>query len=230
MNITPTQLGSQYDRALAIWPFIPQVEQAYGLPSALLFAVGSRETNLTNEVGDGGHGWGVWQRDNRSWNVGPAYLADVHNQAVDAGSLLLSNFHRFGTWQGAAAAYNSGQPNDIQTTGHDYGADVMGRMAWLQQNRQVSNGIVAPRLLRLADPRMTGNDVGFWQAALLLRQWVPWPIPAAAYGPGMQKWDDGEFGVDTDIAVRWAQNHVGAIPDGVIGPHTIRAWQNWKGN
>jgi hypothetical protein len=60
------ELSAQYQRAKSQWPFIHRTELARGLPRMLLFAVGSRETNLTNEVGDSGHGHGVWQLDDRS--------------------------------------------------------------------------------------------------------------------------------------------------------------------
>src|ERR1700756_2102997 len=66
MDITESQLSAQYQQAKSKWPFIRQTELASGLPRMLLFAVGSRETNLTNEVGDFGHGPGVGQLDARS--------------------------------------------------------------------------------------------------------------------------------------------------------------------
>lgn len=228
MNISPQDLGSQYDRAHQQWPFITDAEVWFQLPNMLLYAIGSRETNLTDEVGDGGHGWGVFQRDNRSHTIPANYLQDVRQQAVDAATLLVSNYHRFGSWQGACAAYNSGQPNDAYTTGHDYGADVMGRMTWLQQNRgQQSPVQPSPRLLRLTNPPMSGSDVKFWQGALWARSWVPWPMPASHYSAS--SWQDGVFGKDLDTTVRWAQQHVGVVPDGVIGPQTIRAWSTFKG-
>ena len=65
MEITATELIEEYEHASARWPFIHQTELAHGLPRMMLFAIGSRETNLTNEVGDGGHGHGVWQLDDR---------------------------------------------------------------------------------------------------------------------------------------------------------------------
>lgn len=231
MNISPQDLGAQYDRASKQWPFIKDAEVFFGLPSMLLFAIGSRETNLTDVVGDGGHGWGVFQRDNRSHFIPANYLNDVRQQAIDAAVLLVSNYHRWGSWQGACAAYNSGQPNDAYTTGHDYGADVIGRMAWLEKNRAVVQAPQqgSPRLLRLATPPMTGNDVAFWQGALWDRKWVPWPTPASKYTKGRDQWTDGVFGKDMDMSVRWAQQHVGVVPDGVLGPQTIRAWQMWKG-
>ena len=65
MNISESDLSAQFQRAKSTWPFIHQTELARGLPR-MLFAVGFRETNLTNEVGDPGHGHGVWQLDDRS--------------------------------------------------------------------------------------------------------------------------------------------------------------------
>jgi len=66
MEITESALTAQYQRASSAWPFIHQAELARGLPRMLLFAVGSREANLANEVGDFGHGHGIWQLDDRS--------------------------------------------------------------------------------------------------------------------------------------------------------------------
>src|SRR5258708_13007329 len=65
MHITESALSAEYQRAKLQWPSIHQTELAHGLPKMLLFAVGSRETDLTNEVGDNGHGHGVWQLDDR---------------------------------------------------------------------------------------------------------------------------------------------------------------------
>lgn len=53
--VTDDQLADQYRRAVAEWPWIGAVERAHRLPPMMLFAVGSRETNLRNVTGDGGH-------------------------------------------------------------------------------------------------------------------------------------------------------------------------------
>ncbi len=52
MNITTDQLIEQHERARETWPFIDTVEKEHGLPALLLYAVGSRETNLRNIKGD----------------------------------------------------------------------------------------------------------------------------------------------------------------------------------
>ena len=51
MEITESALTARYQRADSVWPFIHQAVLARGLPGMLLFAAGSRETNLTNDVG-----------------------------------------------------------------------------------------------------------------------------------------------------------------------------------
>ena len=51
MEITESALTAQYQRAGSAWPFVHQAGLARGLPRMLLFAAGSRETNLTNDVG-----------------------------------------------------------------------------------------------------------------------------------------------------------------------------------
>lgn len=145
MRISVDQLLAQYERARAAWPFIDDLERAAGLPAKLLYAVGSRETNLVNEPGDWGirywppwnetaprfHAYGVWQRDVEH-GVTPAYLDDVHRQAADAAAELVGWFDRFGSWQAACNGYNSGQPTDAGTAHGDYGPDVIERMQVIQ--------------------------------------------------------------------------------------------------
>lgn len=133
----------QQAAALKNWPFIPTVEKAHGLPTGLLFAVGSRETNLTNKTGDGGHGRGVWQRDDRWWPIPDDYATNVRQQAEDAATLLAANHKALGDWGPAIAAYNAGltgvqnaikagKSPDSVTAGKDYAADVLGRLAHLK--------------------------------------------------------------------------------------------------
>ncbi|MFF1358739.1 peptidoglycan-binding protein [Streptomyces sp. NPDC058297] len=141
----------QQATALKSWPFIPDIEKTHGLPVSLLLAVGSRETNLTNKVGDGGHGHGVWQRDDRWWPIPEGYDKDVRKQAEDAAILLAANHKALGDWAPAVAAYNAGltgvkdaikagKSPDSVTAGGDYAADVLGRLAHLQAAAPASNG------------------------------------------------------------------------------------------
>lgn len=145
MRLTPAQLRTQYDRTLRDWPWILDVEEDCNLPPFMLFALGSRETNLRDVVGDGGHGRGVWQRDDRSFTIPNPY--PVQQQALDAGNLLRSHFVAYRTeyrgttvplWRASVCAYNAGRQGvrnaiaagkkpDEATTFGDYGADVLER-------------------------------------------------------------------------------------------------------
>jgi hypothetical protein len=138
MQITESELMSQYQQASSGWPFIQRTELAYGLPRMLLFAVGSRETNLTNEVGDFGHGHGVWQLDDRSHappgGIWDQFDANVPLQCATAAAMLHNILVMTGrNVEEAAAIYNSGQPGELGTTYDDYGIEVLERMQFLQR-------------------------------------------------------------------------------------------------
>lgn len=213
MEITGAELASQYQRANSTWPFIHQAELAHGLPPMLLFAVGSRETNLTNEVGDGGHGHGVWQLDDRShtppggsW---PAFDANVTSQCTTAAAMLHGLLASTGgNVEEAAAIYNSGQPGEPGTAHGDYGIDVLERMQFLQQFHGSAVQQNLPpwfhRDLGLASPFMEGNDVTVVQKKT-----------GAA--------PDGVFGPVTQAHVISFQSQHGLSADGIVGPVTAHA-------
>jgi peptidoglycan hydrolase-like protein with peptidoglycan-binding domain len=227
MEISGAELASQYQQASSRWPFIHQSELSQGLPRMLLFAIGSRETNLTNEVGDGGHGHGVWQLDDRShtppggsW---PAFDANVTVQCATAAAMVHGLLARTGgNVEEAAAIYNSGQPGEAGTTHGDYGIDVLERMQFLQQSpgnsTSTSNstrnstststsGNVPPwfrRDLALASPFMKGNDVTVVQKK-------------TGADP------DGAFGPVTRAHVISFQSQHGLSADGIVGPVTAHA-------
>lgn len=143
MEITPADLSSEYVRSMAEWPWLDTLEAQYHLPPRLLVAVGSRETNLTNEVGDGGHGHGVWQLDDRSHIIPAGFDTDVHAQAVMAAAMLRDLLDEFaGITERALAAYNAGSstvwadiangvPVDTGTAHGDYATDVIERRTYL---------------------------------------------------------------------------------------------------
>lgn len=137
MSLSSAQLASQYQRAKRDWPFIDEVNAGADLPPYLLYAVGSRETNLRHIVGDYGHGHGVWQLDDRTPGRGPAIAridgGDVRYAAEYAADMLAALHRRFGTWLGACNAYNSGRPETERTTGKDYGPDVLERRGVLEE-------------------------------------------------------------------------------------------------
>lgn len=214
MEITESQLTAQYQRANSAWPFIHQTELAQGLPRMLLFALGSRETNLTNEVGDSGHGHGVWQLDDR-WHMPPGGFArfdlNVPLQCATAAAMVHGLLARTdGNVEKAAAIYNSGQPGEQGTTHHNYGIDVRQRMQFLRQ--KFGNGSGGPsgtpgwfhRDLGLASPFMKGDDVTVVQKK----------TGAAS---------DGVFGPVTQMHVINFQSHHGLTADGIVGSQTARA-------
>jgi hypothetical protein len=133
MNISGSDLLNEWARASKQWQVIAQVNALYGLPPYLLHAVGSRETNLTNEVGDGGHGHGIFQLDDRSHTIPAGFDDDVNAQTEMAAAMLTALFLKYRDWISALNAYNSGSPNSANTTGGDYGPDVMGRQQFLLQ-------------------------------------------------------------------------------------------------
>jgi hypothetical protein len=138
VNITPAQLAEQYEWALVTWPFVHQVEIDFGLPAFLLFAVGSKETNLANIAGDWSqragessprdHGFGVWQRDVDAWGIPDGWMDDVEAQCRWSAALLRENIASLGLAEGVRA-YNGSGP-----AARAYRDDVLERMAWLDAN------------------------------------------------------------------------------------------------
>lgn len=129
----------------------------HGLPFSYVLAIGSRETNLRNILGDcrGGqyHGIGLLQadiqhpeakaaRDDGTWKTHPEKLIDFclgllagnlaevkrrWPQYAGAGWLKIAASSYNGGLGGAARGVAAGD-SDKYTTGHDYGADVIDRM------------------------------------------------------------------------------------------------------
>ena len=212
MDISESDLSAEYQRAASTWSFIRQTEVAHGLPRMLLFAIGSRETNLTNEVGDFGHGHGVWQLDDRSHNP-PGGFAQFDGNVPLQCSIAADMLHDLlaieaGNVERAANRYNSGQPETAGTTGHDYGPDVVERMQALRRlfpNDEPPGPVPAwfTRDLGIASPFMQGSDVGVVQKK-------------TGADP------DGVFGPVTRDHVVNFQSHHGLTADGIVGAITAR--------
>lgn len=207
MDITPQELAAQvaaFDRRHP--GLVAAAESKYGLPRHLLHAIGSRETNLLEyyeqHPGDGGHGRGSWQLDDRSHQIPNPFPMQM--QADIAGRMLHGLLAAYGgNVQQAGAAYNSGQSNDAYTTGHDYGNDVVARMRSL-------GGSTAPatapaRAMAVLQQGSTGNDVRTLQAALHMAV------------------VDGQFGPNTKAAVLRFQQLHNLGQDGIVGALTWHA-------
>lgn len=157
-DVTRSRRADPYEPNLAELPpairkYAPQIEAAarkYEIPAALIAAVMDRETNGRNIIGDGGHGHGLMQIDDRShgtWLRGHQNGLDPASNIDYGTSILRDNLKRAkglglrgdAAFRYAAAAYNAGPGGadrgrragdvDRYTTGHNYGRDVLHRAA-----------------------------------------------------------------------------------------------------
>ena len=160
---TPGQLVASLDRAHdeGLDAICLEAEQKKGLPRGILLAISSRETHCRNVVGDGGHGRGYFQIDDRAHPAflrkhgafGPGGVPPTREAALYAAQLLLDN-GTFGKRNGvkpidllkfSLSSYNAGAGNaikgyrdgdsDRRTAHANYGRDVLVRLrivtAWL---------------------------------------------------------------------------------------------------
>ena len=107
---------------VAYGPEIAAAATRHHLDPRLLAAVAAQETggpgsdSGRNVVGDGGHGRGLFQIDDR-WHAfarTPAAMNPAENADYAAG-LLESNLNRYGDLRSALSAYNAGSPNATGT-------------------------------------------------------------------------------------------------------------------
>jgi hypothetical protein len=104
-------------------PQIVAAAASHGLDPKLLAAVAAQETggpgsdSGRNIVGDGGHGHGLFQIDDRSWGFAATPAAmDPAKNADMAASILQDDLQRYGGNVNAAlSAYNSGSPTATGT-------------------------------------------------------------------------------------------------------------------
>ena len=211
-----------------------RAERAAGLPECLLLAIASRETGCRDVVGDHGHGRGYFQIDDRyhhGWLArhgagAPGTTPPPVEAATYAAGIVESNL-AYGRLYGvrgaelmrfALSAYNAGPlgalrgyragDSDLETTGRDYGVDVLGRMAAFRRARR-------PLLV----PGTRNPAVA--ELKRLLRTWfasVGRPAPRFSPGPVL--------GPATVEALREFQRAAGLEPDGVAGPLTWAALTN----
>jgi hypothetical protein len=148
VRLTEAQLRQQFDRATTSLKWIREAEDLLSVPPFLLHALGSRETNLGNVRSRDGHGWGYFQRDDRSFAIPEDYLLTPYRQGTDAATLLMAHYARFRVthpqvaWRAAICAYNAGaggvtrvldagRTPDSATTFADYGSDVLERWSYM---------------------------------------------------------------------------------------------------
>lgn len=151
MKIDGNELLTQVDAFFKRHPHVTDVaENKHRIPHHLLYAVGSRETNLSEHYeqtpGDGGHGHGTWQLDDRSHTIPKPFPIEL--QADMAAALLASLIAHFrGNLKSALSAYNAGvggaehgliqhNDSDFGTTGHNYGQDTLDRLHYILSHRR----------------------------------------------------------------------------------------------
>ena len=246
MKIDPGELKRQVSTARTEgWaPILRQAEQRHGLPDGILLAIASRETNMQDIVGDGGHGRGLFQIDDRAhgdWlaqhGAGAAGALPAVPDAAEYAATLLDQNRAFARKNGvaeaellmfAASAYNAGCGGalagrragdcDRRTTGGDYGRDVLARLAAI-------HGGTAPD----APPARPDDGIlqkgargpAVRQLKLDLQAWFElhspdlWKTFAVAPGP--------VFGSALHRCVRSFQQLNGLTVDGEVGPATLGA-------
>jgi hypothetical protein len=241
-NVTPQQLKTQIDGAKqgGLAAACLAAERKRKLPPGLLLAIASRETNCVNKLGDGGHGRGVFQIDDRAhrdWidkHAGPGGLPGIPVSAAFAASILGSGLAaakrlklkgdaaiKFG-----AAAYNAGEGGatkalrehgdpDRGTAHGNYGDDVITRLhliqAWLNGAPGPDPAVQLPVLL----PGARGRDVT--EMKRRLKEWF------AAHPPALTFADGPVYGRVAVDAVKEFQRRNGLDDDGKVGKDTWAA-------
>jgi hypothetical protein len=213
-------------------------ERATSLPDGLLLAIASQETDMNDVVGDGGHGRGLFQIDDRSHTTfltkqgagGAGGKPPVPAAARYAADLLRSN-HEFGVKNGVRSAdrvkfmlsaYNAGPggaiagyregDSDKRTTGGDYGRAVLKRHAIFQELLGAAPLTPLERGSRGKRVDELKTKLAAWYAKHAPGEWETFRIkPGPLYGERVEK------------AVRDFQQRVGLGVDGVAGKDTFAA-------
>lgn len=102
--------------------------------------------------------------------------------------------------------WNKHNPNDLIETDGLFGPETAKRL-----DLSPAEGFGIPRLLKLTDPNMQGEDVRRVQEALVRAGFLQ--------SSGV----DGIFGINTEIAVKNLQERNGLSKDGIVGTQTLRA-------
>ena len=152
---TPAQVRASLERARreGLVDACLAAERKKKLPVGILLAISSRETHCKNVVGDGGHGRGYFQIDDRSHQrflarhgaAGPGGIPPLKEAAEYAAQIVVDNLafaRRLGVPKAqelrfALAAYNCGAGNardafragdcDAKTANRNYSRDVLER-------------------------------------------------------------------------------------------------------
>jgi peptidoglycan hydrolase-like protein with peptidoglycan-binding domain len=221
--------ANKWDKAMAA------AEKDKTLPSGILFAIVSQETDTNDVVGDGGHGRGLFQIDDRSHGdflkkngaAGAGGRPPVAAAALYAAALLRGNFD-FGVDNGVKkdlqtkfmlSAYNAGAggalaglregDSDKRTTGGDYAKSVLARYAVFQELLGT-----APKPLLKKGSRGKKVEALKEQLEAWFDEHAPGTWATFKVKPGPL------FGANVEKAVRDFQERVALEVDGVAGEDT----------
>ena len=242
-------------------PMFAAAAKAYDFPLALVMAIASRETNMTNMKGDYRfnkrlgkkvyNGYGIMQVDintDENWCLSGkwANVADAIMHGVSILDGKRDDLNR--RWKGQrtlqqflwtlAASYNHGAKGsyedfvefanpDKNTTGHDYGRDVLGRMIEfnaLLQERGLD--VAAAKVIPAAAVTPDIDDESTWQVAPVPATAIPVggsPAPAAGGGLVIQTGEENTVtgGTIQPVAGGGKSDPVQVLPTTEVQP---QAW------
>jgi peptidoglycan hydrolase-like protein with peptidoglycan-binding domain len=247
MKVSTNELNQQVSRARSRgWTgVIAKAEKQHELPQGLLLALASRETNMEDIVGDGGHGRGLFQIDDRFWGdwlakngaPRPGTTPRLNAAADFAANMLASNI-AFARKNGvgandvlkfACSAYNAGQggalsgfrkgDSDLNTANNDYGGDVLERLAAISGNGGRALAGVMPVEVAILKQGARGPKVT--QLKLDLEKWFEGKEPGfyATFGVKAGPF----FGKQLTACVREFQTRNKLVVDGECGAATLKA-------
>ncbi len=177
-SISPASLAA---RGVAFAPEIVRAATDHGLDPALLAAVAAQETGGPgtnagrNIVGDGGHGRGLFQIDDRYHTF--ARTAGAMNPAANAeyaAEMLAGLIRRYGSVRAALSAYNAGDPDAAGTVTQWRDGARLGYADSVLRHEALISGSAISDLPSTADREGDGGETLALQALSL-------PLPPAAH-------------------------------------------------
>jgi Transglycosylase SLT domain len=174
---------------VAFAPEIASAARRYGLDPDLLAAVAAQETGGPdtnagrNVVGDGGHGHGIFQIDDRwhSFASTPGAMDPAKNADYAAGMLsgLLKRYG--GNVHEALSAYNAGSPTAAGTrTRWSDGSDLAYADSVMRHYQRLAGEVPSPQSSAVAESSATIASVGALQNCAQRLPLLPPSIPAVA--------------------------------------------------
>jgi hypothetical protein len=188
MNLDPV-VSRLAARGVAFATEIAGAAERHGLDPKLLAAVAAQETGGPgsnagrNIVGDGGHGRGLFQIDDR-WHAfaqSPDAMNPGRNAEYAAGMLagLLKRYG--GDVREALSSYNAGSPKATGTTTQWADGQTLGYADSVMRHYEQLGGSASPEASAIAESATTVASVGALQSRAQQLPMPPLPAPVAAH-------------------------------------------------